>query len=118
MPVRKSLLAYRVEKLNCAQSILAGFRQCRGVTDAEISAARGLGGGRAEDGRCGALHAALSLARRSETRASLRRAFSEQAGSEQCRQIRALKKLRCEDCVRLAAGLLDEYECGPGERRE
>jgi hypothetical protein len=110
VPTEKSLSAYRDEKKNCAQSILSGFREECGVPYAEIEAARAVGGGRAEGGVCGALHAALRLSGKDETKEFLRRQFIEKAGSEKCREIRRLKKLSCAQCVELAASVLTEQE--------
>ena len=67
-------------------------------------------GGRAEGGVCGALHAALRLSGKKETKEFLRREFVEKAGSEHCREIRRLKKLNCDRCVELAAKVLTEQE--------
>jgi hypothetical protein len=110
VPIIKSLSAYRNEKKNCAQSILAGFSDICGVPDAEIDAARAAGGGRADGGVCGALHAALRLCGENETKETLQQQFVEKAGSERCREIRRLKKLSCEGCVELAAKVLVEQE--------
>jgi len=106
MLVQKCLEAYTINKLNCAQSILTGFQLEHGVEATEIAEARKWGAGRAEHGVCGALHAALRLARDVETKKVLRQVFREQAGSEQCREIRALKRLGCAACVELAAATL------------
>jgi hypothetical protein len=110
VPIEKSLSAYRNEKKNCAQSILAGFREECGVPGTVIEAARAAGGGRAEGGKCGALHAALQLCAAEGTKESLLQQFIEKAGSERCREIRQLKKLSCEGCVELAAKVLAEQE--------
>lgn len=116
MPILKSLSAYRNGKKNCAQSILAGFSDICAVPDAEIDAARAAGGGRAEGGLCGALHAALKLAGKNETKETLQRQFVANAGSEHCREIRRLKKLSCEGCVELAAKVLALQEHGDKTR--
>jgi hypothetical protein len=110
LPISKSLSAYRHERKNCAQSILTGFSDICGVPNAEIDAARAVGGGRADGGVCGALHAALKLAGKNETKETLQQQFAEKAGSERCREIRRLKKLSCEGCVELAAKVLAEQE--------
>ncbi len=110
MPILKSLSAFRKEKKNCAQSILAGFSDICAVPDSEIDAARAVGGGRAEGGLCGALHAALKLAGKNETKETLQQRFVANAGSERCREIRQLKKLSCEGCVELAAKVLAQQE--------
>lgn len=110
MPAKKSLSAYRFGKQNCAQSVYTGFSQLLDVSPAAIDAARTLGGGRAEEGRCGALYAALDLSRQEETRDVLISRFEEQAGSQQCREIKAKKLLHCDQCVELAATLLERHE--------
>lgn len=110
MPAKKSLSAYRFGKQNCAQSVYTGFSQLLDVSPAAIEAARTLGGGRAEEGRCGALYAALDLSRQEETRDVLISRFEEQAGSQQCREIKAKKLMRCDQCVELAATLLERHE--------
>lgn len=108
MPVERALNAYQRERLNCAQSVLRGFQEHRQLDDEQIAHARHHGGGRAENGRCGALHAALTLADEPAVRDRLRHAFVTQAGAETCREIRRTARLSCVDCVRLAASLLLE----------
>lgn len=108
MPVKKSLYAYNEEKHNCAQSILRGFQNELGIMEEQITEAKKHGGGRAEDGLCGALHSALCLAGNDEVKSAVRTAFVLHAGSEKCREIRKLGKVSCEECVRLAATLLHE----------
>jgi hypothetical protein len=103
MPIQKTLQAYKQEKLNCAQSVLRGFQEKKGIQDDVIHAAKSLGGGRAPEGRCGALHAALEVTVCPATKDRLTSAFLEKAGSEKCREIRKLGKLTCEECVTLAA---------------
>lgn len=106
MSKEKSLAAYKGKKLNCAQSVLSGFKESHGVDDARILEARAHGGGKAPGGRCGALHGALELLG-DKCRADAGEAFLAAAGSLECREIRALKKLWCEDCVALAAEIVE-----------
>lgn len=108
MPVEKSLQAYQEEKLNCAQSILRGFQDKKQISDERIADAKKHGGGRAEDGVCGALHAAAQLAENDEIRQSLHENFIVHAGSSKCREIRRAEKLSCAGCVELAAKTLHE----------
>ena len=108
MPVTKSLKAYKEEKLNCAQSILRGFQDKCQVSDEQIAEAKKNGGGRAENGICGALHSAAHLARNDEIRQSLHERFIVHAGSDKCREIRGEGKLSCAGCVELAAKTLHE----------
>ncbi len=112
MPVTKSLKAYKEEKLNCAQSILRGFQDKCQVSNEQIAEAKKNGGGRAENGICGALHSAAHLAKNDEIRQSLHERFIVHAGSDKCREIRGEGKLSCSGCVELAAKILDEKMAG------
>ena len=109
MPVQRAIMAYKTERLNCAQSVLRAFQQQMGVSEHAVEQARQLGGGRAEEGRCGALHAALQLIDGNAMRSSIREAFVTRAGSEKCREIRKRNSLGCAQCVELAAALLIEH---------
>lgn len=110
MPTIKSVSAYRSGKQNCAQSLYSGFRELLQVPGETIESARRLGGGRAEEGRCGALHAALDLSRHEETKERLRSSFEDRAGSQRCREIKNRKLLSCAECVELAAHVLLQSE--------
>ncbi|MGD1001834.1 MAG: C-GCAxxG-C-C family (seleno)protein [Candidatus Brocadiia bacterium] len=107
MPVQRAIAAYRTEGLNCAQSVLRAFQQERDIPEETVQAARRFGGGRALEGRCGALHAACELAGDDATRDRLRNEFAARASSERCREIRKANAFSCEQCIELAAGLLD-----------
>ena len=100
--------AYKEKKLNCAQSILSGFKDSHNVSDEEILEAKKHGGGKAPENKCGALHSALRLAGNDFAKKKLKEDFAAKAGSLQCREIRAQKKLSCEGCVELSAKLLEE----------
>lgn len=103
MPVSKSLKAFQEEKLNCAQSILRGFQDKHQVSEKQIIEAKKNGGGRVENGICGALHAALQLTKDETARKQLNEAFIAHAGAVDCKTIRANGKLSCAGCVELAA---------------
>lgn len=105
-PIEKTLIAYSKERLNCAQSVLKGFQAVFNIPEERIVEAKAHGGGRAEKGRCGALHSALTLAKDGEEKARMACAFSEAAGAESCREIKKIGKFSCADCVELAAKLL------------
>lgn len=92
------------ERLNCAQAILC----VGGADDERIRQARAEGSGRAEGGRCGALHALLCLVDDPAVRHDLTGRFVAEAGDERCREIRRLKSLSCRECVALAERLLQE----------
>lgn len=110
MPVRAAVHSYTNERLNCAQSILKAFQEQKNISADEISAARKLGGGKADQGTCGALHAALSLLADPEKKESVRKSFVEVAGSELCREIRAQNLISCQQCVEVAARFLERSE--------
>ncbi len=106
MPAQRAIAAFKTRQPNCAQSVLRAFQREHGVTEDKIAQAQHLGGGRADGGRCGALHAACELVEHEAVRGSLRTAFAAKAGSELCREIRKSKTLSCEQCVELAAELV------------
>lgn len=94
------------ERLNCAQSVLKGFQKELSIPDTEIEAYRVLGGGRAQDGVCGALYAAVQLVGESK-KAELEQAFTAELGTVYCRELKRNKKA-CIDCVRLADRLVEK----------
>jgi len=110
MPVRSAVHSYTNERLNCAQSILNAFREQKNITSEEIKDARKLGGGKADHGTCGALHAALSLLDDPEKKETVRKAFVDVAGSELCREIRAQNLISCLQCVEVAARFLEKTD--------
>jgi len=112
MPVKKSIKAYNDEKFNCAQSILRGFKEHFEVSDHDIAEARKIGGGRAENGLCGALHSAITLAGDEKKKTFIITNFIEAAGSDKCREIRKINRLKCSACVELAAELLHGENTG------
>ena len=96
----ETFLHRKPENWNCAQSLFKGFQEQLAIPDAEIERARALGGGRAEDGLCGALCAADYLAGGGH-RGELEQAFTQAFGTCRCRELKR-NKVPCPDCVRLA----------------
>jgi len=93
------------EHLNCAQSVLHAWREVTGDTSIAVAGLKPLGGGRAPDGLCGALHAAcLAAPDRAE---ALKANFARRLGSLYCKELRAAKVHPCETCVSQAAELLE-----------
>ncbi len=86
---------------NCAQCVAKAF----GADDSIVSELSVCGGGRAPEGLCGALYAAMLLADEAD-RPALRAAFRDAAGAETCREIKGACKTPCTECVRLAADFL------------
>jgi hypothetical protein len=112
MPIERALNAYQTERLNCAQSILRAFQEHRNIPEDVILQAKQLGGGRAEDGLCGALYTALQLVDDPAERQRMREAFTASAGSDKCREIRRAAQVPCVECVKIAAGLVHQSGTG------
>ena len=96
------------DKLNCVQAVLKAFQVEYGVSDDDIAVGAKLGGGKAEGGLCGALHAVRMLLKVSDLPEDIASEFKNQAGSLKCKEIRKLNQLPCRDCVALAAELLEK----------
>lgn len=88
------------KRVNCAQAVAEGLG-----AEALSPALSACGGGRAEGGRCGALHAALLLVP-DEKKAGLAAAFCAEAGAETCRALKA-QGFPCVKCVEIAARLAE-----------
>jgi hypothetical protein len=97
------------DKLNCVQAVLRAFQAEFGISDEDIGSAANAGGGKAEGGACGALHASRMLLNDPAIQQSVDRDFEAQAGSLLCKQIRKLRQLSCRECVALAARLLEPH---------
>lgn len=96
------------EQYNCTQAVLAAFQEESGMTDADIASYGNTGGGRAEGGICGGLHAVKVLLQNSPAIPEIESALKTAAGSMLCREIRKLGQLHCRHCVGLAARLVAE----------
>lgn len=92
------------ENFNCAQAVLKGFQKEFGINDQTIEEFRAWGGGRAQDGICGALFTAEYLLGEEE-KALLRDEFKAEMGTISCRELKQNKKA-CVACVRLADNLV------------
>ena len=92
---------------NCAQAILKNFQSEYSISQEMIDSYSAYGGGRAENGLCGALYAAKNLLNDPKKIELLNDAFLKKAGSVKCKGILKLKKLPCAGCVDLAAKIVD-----------
>lgn len=90
------------ERLNCAEAVLAAHQTVTGDHSIAVASFKPWGGGRAPDGRCGALHAACTLAPASAEKISA--AFLARIGALRCREI----EHPCVECVGTAAELLEQ----------
>ena len=99
-------------KMNCAQAVIAGFKDKFSIGDEAIAKFASFGGGKAPKGRCGALHAAQFILGGSQTREAKKceEIFLQAAGSGKCKEIRAMNKLSCLGCVEKSAEILERIQ--------
>ena len=97
-----SLFSAVPKEYNCAQSVAMAFDR-----DDLVTPLKACGGGRAEDGLCGALHAALLLLPENKEK-TVKEQFHYKAGDTLCRTLRREGKTPCVECVRIAATLVAE----------
>ena len=97
------------KKHNCAQAVIAGFKDKFSLKDELVATFASHGGGKAPDGHCGALYAARHILEK-ESPGEIEKcndAFIKAAGSTKCKEIRSMKKASCISCVEMAAELLE-----------
>ena len=99
---------HKEDSYNCAQAILKKFQSENSISQEMIDSFSAYGGGRAENGLCGALYAAKTLLNDPKKKEPLNKEFLKKAGSVKCSEILKLKKLSCADCVDLAAQIVDK----------
>ena len=99
---------HKEDAYNCAQAILKHFQSKYSIPQEMLDSFSAYGGGRAENGLCGALYAAKTLLNDPKKTELLNKEFFKKAGSVKCREILKLKKLSCADCVDLAAQIVDK----------
>ena len=86
---------------NCAQAVASGTGH-----DELYAELASCGGGKAAEGRCGALHAAMLIA--GEGRAEeIRKRFVAALGSEKCAELKRVLAVPCAKCVETAASLAE-----------
>jgi hypothetical protein len=89
---------------NCAQAVVEGCGHKDLVEEMKCC-----GGGKAPEGRCGALHGALKLVAETCRKAVIDE-FVAAAGAEDCASIKsAAVPFPCAECVRVAADLVEKY---------
>ncbi len=87
---------------NCAQTICAAF----GREDL-LEPMKACGGGKAPEGICGALYAAMTLA--GDKALELMEAFRSIHRACSCRELKGgTPRVACQDCVKTAATLLEQ----------
>lgn len=94
---------------NCAQAVAKAFQQEFSVTDNTIENYRRCGGGRAENGHCGAYYAAIKLLADTPDKEQL---FSEKftsiANGTDCITLRGSRNLSCRELVKLASNIVED----------
>lgn len=94
--IKEALSKFR-KPYNCAQTVYVAVKP----EDAEgIAGLANCGGGKAPDGICGALYAAIKL--KPQDMAAIKANFKETTGSEYCCEIKTVHKTPCERCVECA----------------
>lgn len=99
----QALSAFRQPPLmyNCAQTVCAAF----GREDL-LEEMKACGGGRAPEGTCGALYAAMQVA--PERAEKIQEAFRSANGAVKCRDLKGASRVPCPVCVATAARLLEQ----------
>ncbi len=88
---------------SCAQTMWVAFKN---EDEKFLSEMKANSGGRSEGGICGALYAARKILPES-SRQKLDELFASQAGSLKCKEIKSLAKTPCQECVRIAASIVE-----------
>jgi hypothetical protein len=97
-----------IEGYNCAQAVSKMFQVQLSVDDDQITDLAACGGGNAEDGICGALHAIRQLAGNDRNRRNVIQRFEQEVGSLYCDEILALGRLSCAGCIYTACRILQD----------
>ena len=100
----EALYSQKPKKYNCAQAVVKTFGR-----DDLVETMKCCGGGRAPEGLCGALHAAL-LILSDEKQEVVKKEFQQATGDIQCRSIRQVGKTSCTEFVRIVAGVLEKHQ--------
>lgn len=88
---------------NCAQAVAAGAGR-----DDLVAELANYGGGKAPEGMCGALYAAMLLVPEA-CRDNVRKKFADFAGSDICVTLKMRNRTSCIRCVEKAAELVEKF---------
>jgi hypothetical protein len=103
---KRAVEYFTARRGNCAQAVIAAWNEHHDAELLSVDAFRACGHGKAPDGLCGAIHAALSAAEEHHAD-ELRNSFAARTGGfVSCREIRQARSISCADCVGVAADLL------------
>ncbi len=98
---------------NCAQAITHKW----GCDENLITEMRKCGGGRADEGNCGALHGALMVLKEKRLKKEMLVSFSNRAGSNRCKEIKKEGQITCHECVAIADEILYELQAVPKNKQ-
>ena len=93
--------AQKPKRYNCAQAVAKAFERNDLVESLQFC-----GGGKAPEGLCGALYAAMLLAGE-ERDDVVKEKFLEEIGHLECKVIRKNGQVTCTDCVRRSAEIVE-----------
>jgi hypothetical protein len=98
--LNRAVRYYRgIEGYNCAQAILKTFQDRLDINENQINSYVDYGGGKAENGICGALYAIKQLAGNAELIQKIVQQFKEEVGTIYCDEILELGRLSCTGCI-------------------
>ena len=95
-------------KGNCAQSVCAGYTQVTGKNPEWIDEMSKCGGGRAPEGYCGALWAAMQSAGKENEEKVIEEFKKGSQGCTKCKEIRGGNVIPCNQCVRNAGKAIED----------
>jgi len=97
-------------RLNCGQSVIKAFRDKFGLDENAVDLFRSYGSGKAPDGLCGAVYAAKFIfdGLRTDVLKRCEDAMIENAGSTKCKEIRSLRRLSCQGCIKTVADIIEK----------
>lgn len=107
-----AIATYKAGK-GCCLAVLSAFQDVYHIDEARLVAAAKERAGKAPEGRCGALHAALGLVDPA-LHDQLKNDFVAHTGAIDCKTIRSLKKVPCTECV-ITATTFIESRIGAGD---
>ena len=107
--MEKKIHLYFRKPFNCAQTIMKIIEDHYNIPSENIENAKKYGGGNAPYGMCGALHALLRYLPQKDHE-QVRSSFKDHIGSEKCKEIRKDQKFSCEECIKKAMDLYEEFK--------
>lgn len=98
--LNRAVQYYRgIEGYNCAQAILKTFQDRLDINENQVNDYADYGGGKAEDGICGALYAVKQLSGNAEHIKKIVQQFEDEVGTIYCDEILELGRLSCTGCI-------------------